>query len=379
MVKKVITEMTDANVGYISLVKRGANKIPFRVLKSEEGGNLMINLNGLSTAISRVLKGEAQAVSTGPVIVGVATAAKVGPELEAVRKSLEDNGFKVDAMETGEDGTTVFRQETPVEGGEYQLVKLSADVALVMKSFAPYSDEVSSDFVTAVKAQGFYDSVRTATSVFTDTLYTLLYNSSSPTDAVGDATKLFTDFQTYVTGLINGLPSQAFKMEAEVAKALTLIQKTEEPVVEPAKVEEGEKPAAPEAPAVPEVPAAPEAPAVEPVVEPVTAPAPVAEAVVKSEGGLEEILKSLTSLTALVQKTAEGQATLVETQKELGGRVDEIARKSESAVTAVNGLVAAPPAGGDTPSGQLVQKTENPDPRTGMFDTAMIPRQQRNK
>ena len=53
-IKATAKELKNADVRFISLVKRGANRIPFRILKTDKGKNQMIDLASLSP----VLKGE---------------------------------------------------------------------------------------------------------------------------------------------------------------------------------------------------------------------------------------------------------------------------------------------------------------------------------
>lgn len=53
-IKATAKELKNADVRFISLVKRGANRIPFRILKTNKGENQMIDL----TTLRPVLKGE---------------------------------------------------------------------------------------------------------------------------------------------------------------------------------------------------------------------------------------------------------------------------------------------------------------------------------
>ena len=46
-VKTTMRQMKNAKVNFISLVTRGANRIPFRVLKSAKGEDNMLDLNQL--------------------------------------------------------------------------------------------------------------------------------------------------------------------------------------------------------------------------------------------------------------------------------------------------------------------------------------------
>ena len=56
-VKTTMRQMKEAKVAFISLVTRGANRIPFRVLKSDKGDDNMLDLSQLR----HVFKGEAPA------------------------------------------------------------------------------------------------------------------------------------------------------------------------------------------------------------------------------------------------------------------------------------------------------------------------------
>ena len=53
-IKTIARELKNADVRFISLVSRGANRIPFRILKTDKGENQMIDLSALGS----VLKGE---------------------------------------------------------------------------------------------------------------------------------------------------------------------------------------------------------------------------------------------------------------------------------------------------------------------------------
>lgn len=364
-----VTEMKGATAEYISLVHRGANRIGFRVLKHDKQENVMLNLNTLGQSVARALKGEVQPEKTGPLVVGIATKAE-GEQLEVVKKSLVDNGFKADTVETLEDGTTMFRQEEGELDG-LSLVRLSDNTVLVVKGFSPYGEDVTNDFLANVKANGFYNSLYSATDAFRSSLYNLLYDSSSPTEASSAAKKLFSDFESYVSGLISDLPTKAFKMDADVTSALAKAVKADEPAEAPnveAAAEEP-KPAA-EGSADADADAPTDAPVVEaaPEEEPKPAEAP------KTDAGLEQVLKAIQDLSGKVGELASSQEEIGKVQKQLGERVDEVARKSEHALKAVGSTVIGAPSGEDTPQGAEVVKKADSDPRTGCFDTAFINR-----
>ena len=92
-VKTTMRQMKEAKVAFISLVTRGANRIPFRVLKSDKGEDNMLDLSHLR----HVFKGDAPAQSK-PSGLGFAellrggkpapqTVAKAAPLLQSIAKA----------------------------------------------------------------------------------------------------------------------------------------------------------------------------------------------------------------------------------------------------------------------------------------------------
>ena len=92
-VKTTMRQMKEAKVAFISLVTRGANRIPFRVLKSDKGEDNMLDL----THLRHVFKGDAPA-QANPTSMGFAailrggkpapqTVAKAAPVLQSIAKA----------------------------------------------------------------------------------------------------------------------------------------------------------------------------------------------------------------------------------------------------------------------------------------------------
>lgn len=78
-VKAIMRKMTNAKVDFISLVDRGANRIPFRTIKSE--GDNMLDL----TQLRRVFKGDApaQAIPTSMGFAAILLGGKPAPQTVA--------------------------------------------------------------------------------------------------------------------------------------------------------------------------------------------------------------------------------------------------------------------------------------------------------
>ena len=93
-VKAIMRKMTNAKVDFISLVDRGANRIPFRTIKSE--GDNMLDL----TQLRRVFKGDtpAQAKPTSMGFAAILRGGKPAPKtvaksapVQSVAKHVETN------------------------------------------------------------------------------------------------------------------------------------------------------------------------------------------------------------------------------------------------------------------------------------------------
>lgn len=200
------TKMADANVEYISLVDRGANKIPFRVIKKEGGMGLYAGIDLSSIFVSKADKG-----SKGVQILGVVTMKGAG--LESIKKQVKDAGFNVDNMVEHEDGSVVFSQSD--EGGDGTILKMSKDVALIVKGFEPYSlTQDNSTFAEIVKAKGFYSGIYSTLGVLTDAVSEAVSKSANKEDINSAVTKLFGEAQAYLQTVVSALPEKAFKLEA---------------------------------------------------------------------------------------------------------------------------------------------------------------------
>jgi hypothetical protein len=397
--KANLNELKNADVTFVSLVERGANRIPFRIVKSQDKEQHMIDL----TNPGKVLKGATKPEPTA--IAGVVVNSTGNAETDAaIVTALTDAGFNVDNVAKNEDGTLTFKQEGDIDPAAVHLVRLSEDMVVVMKGFSPYSADLdqSTDFSEVMACCGFYQGVSIATDALAQTLRNGLYAGSSPADAVKTLKDATGKFTTYVTTLLNGIPQKAFKAESLITEVLKgdkhKKQKPKDGEVDPTKAKDtadaedkgdagkttestadsAEKPtekakakkdedgteATTDAPAAAEPDAAPAATAksdapAEAAADPL---ASFKAEMIEMFGALNQ---SIGTLTATVTKTAEAQE--ISSQ-----RLEEVARKADTAANAVSSTVLAPAASADeTPAPSVARKSE--DPRSGSFDSAFLP------
>lgn len=206
-------EMKDATVEYISLVPRGANQIPFRIIKShknQENTGMGIDITSFPALLRRQKAEKQIAPSISAFVV------KKGEALDAQKEAIKAAGFDVEkAVEKSEEGLVIFMQGDTTEETltDATMVGFGAgDVQVAIKGFTSWGSGVST-FTDKVQAQGFYSGLDMAL----DVLECSLFNEASDDD---DRAKTFTDvgevidqFKAYVMGLLGQVPEKAFKAE----------------------------------------------------------------------------------------------------------------------------------------------------------------------
>lgn len=190
-------ELTDANVDFVAMVKRGANRIPFRITKSEDAD--MIDLSKLARTV--FLKADPKPAVAAVIFDGAAPAAYA----------------PVGFAKSEADGLTTFAKADVKDGGTL-LVKTLSGAALAVTliedtlrkaEFAPYAD-----------ANGSVMSVALATETFKKSVDQLFGSDAGLTSA--EQQQAFAEasasFNKYLQAALV-MPVEVAKMEAELVKA----------------------------------------------------------------------------------------------------------------------------------------------------------------
>jgi hypothetical protein len=219
------TKMVDAKVNFVSLVERGANRIPFRIIKKEKDmttkKSAFRDLDLANLFASK--KGEKEK----PVVIGYVT--MKGDNYEAVVKGLKEAGVDVSQPVELADKSVIFKQgDVEVDPEQTVVIKANDEVALIVKGFCPYDMQMSygeqATFEEVCKAQGFYPGVRTMLDVLASSVMTLASKADAPDEAATDIAAMFDEAKAYVTQMVSDLPVVAFKAEVlkfEAAKQFT--------------------------------------------------------------------------------------------------------------------------------------------------------------
>lgn len=371
--RTTLKKMSGAEPAYVSLVTRGANRIPFRITKSEENDMGSIDLSGLS----RVFKREAPVLNkkSEPEQASILSfVVEKNEDFDAVKSALGEAGFSVEKMEENEDGTVSFKQsDEAVNEDEATVVRLSDSLIAVVKGFQPYCENMKT-FAEAVGVENYYSGVDVASRALRQTINKALYDSDDLPTAKKAVTKALADFAGYVTGLIDGLPQAAFKAEKVVGEAVAKCAV--------AKAEKIEKQGKQEEPAKNET-ASTE----------VTGDTPAQKS--ESGEGTQEGEQGAADVDAKIAKALEGFgagllnkveeaitqkiAPLVDSVNSIEKAAKTATEKAEAVEKTVTTTVAAGAPAGDEPSGTSAVKKEDTDPRSGLFDTAFIRKSERHR
>jgi hypothetical protein len=213
IIKAKANKMVNADVQFISLVDRGANRIPFKIIKQEK--NMSKSFVGLDLGSIFARKSEDQDAR----IVGIATMG--GEGLTHVSKQLEEAGFSVSDMLDMEDGSIVFKQSDETLDGDATIIKINDNLAIVTKGFSPYSMDIAYDskggnglsFSEAVTTQGFYPGISTILDVIRSSISSAMGEAKTPAESASAIASLYDEAKKYTLSFINNLPAKAFKLE----------------------------------------------------------------------------------------------------------------------------------------------------------------------
>lgn len=214
IVKIKVTELFDGDVRWISLVKRGANRLPIKILKAEEekemGG---INLGAM---LFRKRDGQRATPATDEMTIAAVVIRKDEEYTDKLIAKVKDLGLKVEDKQE-DDNVIILKQESWTDD-ESQMVsmRLNDDVGIILggnarKFFDPFSD--SMDFDENVSTKGFFPGLAMSMEALMSTVSGIMRNSEKRQDAGSLIESALDAHKSFVMGLTKNLPKVAFKLE----------------------------------------------------------------------------------------------------------------------------------------------------------------------
>lgn len=202
-IKVNATELHDADVEQVSLVKNGANRLPFRILKTEEAAEAVEATQGLAATIAEAFHKKEQ-----PQISAVVMR-KGWPHGDAFLEKADidiSNFIEVDDL-------LIYKQEGFDE--QAALFALNEDLGVAVSGMAKeFRPSIGTDFNENLRSQGFFPSLSDAHGALMDSVWASLEKAGTVDQATSDVDKAVGAFSKYVKGLVKNLPQTVFKMDA---------------------------------------------------------------------------------------------------------------------------------------------------------------------
>lgn len=195
--------MHDAEATHVSLVPRGANMIPFRIVKDDrEEGNRMLNFQ-------RVFK-----IKEAPAEV---LAVVVPAESDEAKARIEAAGFSTEFKQEI-DGAVAYIQQEDTELGQadHVIVKFDEGTSAIvrLKRFEPFGDSTSFD--ENLQKNGFLPGFDMALTVLRDTVFNALFEADDRPGAASTIDTAVKQFRGHIADMTAALPETAFKLDPAV-------------------------------------------------------------------------------------------------------------------------------------------------------------------
>lgn len=199
-------ELQEADVTHISLVPRGANRLPLKIFKREDNSMKTKPLN-LDTLFRRE-----KAEPAKPELIAIAVKSE---DAVRFRKPLEDAGFVIHAeIADPESGAVLMTLKEDACFDDASSLKMSDEMVAVVSHVSKISLAAdSSDFADNMSRSGFLPSARLATDMLMETMWNIMVTSYDPAQVRERLDKALADFAAYMQGVVAIMPETVFKLE----------------------------------------------------------------------------------------------------------------------------------------------------------------------
>ncbi len=198
-------ELTDVAVMRISLVDRGANRVPFRLEKRESTpgeGNGVIPSNWNIPFTNREKPVE---------IAGVAFGADV--RLDLAKAQLAEAGLSSENLIEDESGNRVFAQGKNFDPATSQFLKFDEQTGVFLRNAQETLKKAADNFNDAVGAQQFIPGLLLSTDALHGVIVDILEKAENKVDAATQIKTAVANFGEFLGGLADKIPADVFKLE----------------------------------------------------------------------------------------------------------------------------------------------------------------------
>ena len=217
-IKLNVNKLGDPTVNYISLVSRGANRIPFRIVKHDKQESGMIDLASLN--LSKLFKGEqkpTEVAAPAPTIVGFVT--MMDENFDLVKKHLKDAGYKISNISEEADGSVVFKQQEEMPD-HFDVIKMS-DALLVLVDGADGENAVEGTiYESLLKEDSFLPSQEIATKGMALAMNEISGADEAIEEKVAKMELVTKDYNGYLAKLFSWVPAQLNVMASLLEKEI---------------------------------------------------------------------------------------------------------------------------------------------------------------
>ena len=215
-VKIKVRELQDVEVSHISLVKRGATRLPFRIVKHEKEGTKMIDLSTIFTK-----KREAD-----PEIKAIALVK--GDYSDELLKSLSDLGFTGE-YDQSQDNATLIKSESYNADEVLVGIRLKNDMVVMVSELSKALDRsMDNSFAEEVTVNMVMPSVRVATEALVDRIWDSTYESMSKDETMNEISGIVDQYKSFILGAVQNVPEGLFKFESVEFSPIDKAEKTTE-------------------------------------------------------------------------------------------------------------------------------------------------------
>lgn len=209
-IKMIANELVDGEIDFVSLVKHGANRSPFKIIKMEDLSSIQ---TGLMDKLTSMFGDEPAKVSAFFV---------KNEEVTTYAPLLEAGGFKVDDTQKMRD-VTIYKQDCFDGDVDVSLIALDSNVGLaldrVVKQFSSFPE--SSDFKENVAASSFFPGLHNAMEALGESTWQALNKSLNIEEAGIVIDKNLAAFKKHINALVKNLPHSVIKFESELLRLRT--------------------------------------------------------------------------------------------------------------------------------------------------------------